>query len=1507
MRFKNYLIAGAMVIGGWLCQPIVAESLSGRSPEDVERGMVFNLLDEDVKLFKNPRVRMHVDGGRQSVTPLRNRSGAPPVKGENVRLQGCNLRPAGNDDTSIITFRATNEYQFSVLQNGDQFRANGGGCYVGNDYYYVGYSQIFGMVLPSFYHYDATTWELVEVRDLDQGCISYDMTYDATDGKIYGIFYNDDMNGYVFGSFDLATLVRTEIATLPCEYFAIAASADGVIFAIDEDGNLNKFDKQSGVATWVGSTGIEPKYKQSADFDDSTGKLYWAASHADGSSALYQVDVTDGHASKIFDFPNDEQITALHVLPPEAAAGAPNKVENLSVEFENGGLAGRISFVAPDYTYDGVALAGMLSYTVRIDGSAVASSMVEAGSLATIEASVSDSGMHTVEVVTSNNAGESPVVRTTQWFGVDSPAPVRNLDIGNDDINVTVSWDAPEKGANGGFINTAGLRYTVVRYPDEVTVAERQSATSFSEPYSKDGLTSYSYGVTVHYGNLSSETAVSGKLLVGGAFTVPYSEDFDNPKVAELYTVIDVSGDGKTWSHNYDEDEMEGDMRCAYISSNPKDDWLISPPIHLEGGKLYNISIMAGARGGWRYTEKMEVVLGSSATIEGVTTGAVATIIPEQEYEEKILSEVSGLVQVDADGDYYVGIHACSDKNMDVVIVDNLKVVEESDMSAPSAVTGLEITPDGKGGMGATIAFVTPSLTIGGEPLPTLSKVEIYRGDDVLETISPAEVNKPYSYYDDTPQAGVNEYSVRAFYGEKRGLAAKGAAFVGCDVPGLPRNVRISEDADIVTLTWEPPLTGANGGYIDSSALRYLVIDSESEIIKEGLAENQYRFIPVVDGQDMFAWSVAAVNDMGMGNSSRSNILVLGSSFSLPFRESFPDAVNQTHPWGQYLSGNGGRWFTSIIGLSPIANPQDGDGGLLTFIPEGNQDEALIYSGKIDVSTAKAPVFDFWYYYNNGMEGGLSVEVSAEHGSFQPVYKVDYSQSKAGWNIVRVPLSGVDCSGFIQVGLRGSSGNVGRHLHVDNLMVHDPAVHDLSAFGITAPDKVKVGAEATVTASIINIGMTNATSYNVELWANGSYLQTLPGVPLEALETADFEFKIVPPVVMSRNVSFGVKVIYDEDENLENNLLIGKMVSVEMPVYPTVDDLSGTYSDGYVSLEWSSLGNSVLDPESLTDGFEGYEEFSIDNIGDWTLADVDGGPGTFTISNTSSTNIPYENAGRPMAFQVFNPAHAGLLLVNGAGQPTGWMPHSGNQMLAAFGDVDGQNNDWLISPELSGDAQTITFFARSYSDMYGLESIEVLTSASYKELSSFERVKGIAPQVPANWTQYSVSLPEGTRYFAIRCISRNAFVLLIDDISYIPADAQPVALTLLGYNVYRDGVRVSDEIVATPGWREPFSANQRPKYAVTAVYDKGESYFSNIISIHTSGLVAVSDDSSIRVYSEAGKIVIEGAEGVETLVTGADGIVLWQGVPASDTLAVDLLPGIYVVTVDKESVKAVVR
>ena len=226
------------------------------------------------------------------------------------------------------------------------------------------------------------------------------------------------------------------------------------------------------------------------------------------------------------------------------------------------------------------------------------------------------------------------------------------------------------------------------------------------------------------------------------------------------------------------------------------------------------------------------------------------------------------------------------------------------------------------------------------------------------------------------------------------------------------------------------------------------------------------------------------------------------------------------------------------------------------------------------------------------MEGTLIAEVASRHGGFQPLFNVDYSKAKTGWNIARVPLSGIDCSDFIQIGLRGSTGSVGRHIHVDNLVVHDPAQHDLSAIGIVSSDKIKVGTEAAVTASLINIGTERVDGYEVEIWANGAFLQSLPGVPLEPLETAGFDFDIMPSVAMSRNVSFGVKIIYNEDENPANNILIGKSVSVEMPNYPSVQDLSGSYGDGNVSLEWSALGDCVLDPEPVTDNFECYEEFA---------------------------------------------------------------------------------------------------------------------------------------------------------------------------------------------------------------------------------------------------------------------------------------------------------------------------
>ncbi len=1512
MKLKHLLCVAMTCLASISGISATSGHTSLRSPASLPPARPYNLLNNDALLFKSPRMGVVKNLSNPTDKPAgtsgaKAPSAAPPAPGYNVRLQGCNLRASGTDATSIVVFRANPDYDMAEIVSGDQFRANGGGCYAGNDYYYMGYTQFWGMNLVQFYHYDTTTWERITVRDASEGCISYDMTYDSTDGKIYGAFYNDDMNGYVFGTFDPQTVTRTAIAQLPCEYFAIAASPDGVIYGIDEDGNLNTIDKATGNISFVGSTGIIPQFKQSADFDDSTGRLYWVAVQADQTSALYEVDVTTAAVTKIFDLPLEDQITALGVLPPETAASAPNRIEEFTLTTADAALKGTVAFTAPDYSYGGTPLTDMLAYEIRLDGEIYDSGQIAPGISRQVNVIVSEPGFHNVAVMVSNDSGTSPVSELSKWFGHDTPASVRNLTLTNDDDNLYLKWDAPTGGVNGGYIDAGSLRYTVVRQPGNEVVANLQDATTFSEPYSKEGLASYSYDVTAYAGDLASEPASSGKLLAGGAFAPPYSENFDNPAAIDLYTIIDVHNDKNTWKLEYDEDDATGDMRCGYSTSNPKDDWLISPPIKLDGGKLYTVSMQIMARGGFRYPEKMEVVIGTAPTIEGMTTGAVATVIASEEYINRTYDDVSGFAQVTDDGTYYVGVHATSDSYMDVLAIDNFKIAPEAGMDAPAAVTDLKAVPDADGSLGVTLTFNAPSETVNGDILTSLDKVEIYRGENLAHTIEPVEAGQSCTWHDTAPESGTNIYEIRAFHNGKRGLGATVQAFAGLDAPGRPTNVRITEHDGIVSMTWDAPTVGAHGGVIDASAMTYMVLDAESEIIKTGLTDTRWDFIPQIpNGQDLYAWSVSAQTPQGISNSTASNILALGQPYPMPFKESFQNAVNQTSPWGQYLMGMGGRWFTSDTGLSPIANPQDNDGGLLTFIPAADGDEAMIYSAKIDVSNATAPAVDFWYYHADGMGGDLSFEVSANYGNFIPVGSVDFTKAHSGWNFIRMPIKGVDCSGFVQFGLRASTGSISRHIHIDNIIMRDPAPYDLAALSVAAPAEIKVGTETTVTATVINVGTMAATGYKVELWVNGMMLESVDGTDIQSLETASYDFKVTPTVAMSTKAAFGMKIIYPKDRNLADNTLIASKVDVEMPHWPTVTDLTGSYDGKNVNLQWTPVSDMLMDPQPVTDKIEDYEPFITDNIGEWTVVDVDGGKGTFTIKNTSSTSISYPNAGNPMAFQVFNPSQAGLLLINGEGSSTGWMPHSGNQMFAAFGDLDGQNDDWLISPRLSGGAQTVTFFARSYSDMYGLETIEVLTSQTDRDITSFERVKGIASEVPATWTQYRVAIQEGTEYFAIRCTSRNRFVLLVDDISYVPAGAEPTQIAVNGYNVYRNGIRINDALVTKPEFSEQFAPGQVPKYAVTAVYDMGESNFSNIITVTTTGITDT-ETTEMKVTTDIGTLIVEGAEGIPLTVSRGDGIIMWSGTPGSGHIAIPLSPGIYVVASPQMTTKAVVK
>src|SRR5690554_867625 len=85
------------------------------------------------------------------------------------------------------------------------------------------------------------------------------------------------------------------------------------------------------------------------------------------------------------------------------------------------------------------------------------------------------------------------------------------------------------------------------------------------------------------------------------------------------------------------------------------------------------------------------------------------------------------------------------------------------------------------------------------------------------------------------------------------------------------------------------------------------------------------------------------------------------------------------------------------------------------------------------------------------------------------------------------------------------------------------------------------------------------------------------------------------------------------------------------------------------------------------DDFESYDNFAIENVGDWTLSDIDG------ANLYGFTGISFTNSGGPFAYIVFNPS----MTTPASNETEGFAAHSGNKFMAAFASTAGANNDWL--------------------------------------------------------------------------------------------------------------------------------------------------------------------------------------------------------------------------------------
>lgn len=172
--------------------------------------------------------------------------------------------------------------------------------------------------------------------------------------------------------------------------------------------------------------------------------------------------------------------------------------------------------------------------------------------------------------------------------------------------------------------------------------------------------------------------------------------------------------------------------------------------------------------------------------------------------------------------------------------------------------------------------------------------------------------------------------------------------------------------------------------------------------------------------------------------------------------------------------------------------------------------------------------------------------------------------------------------------------------------------------------------------------------------------------------------------------------------------------------------------------------------------FEHCRDFAIENFTPaWKTVDVDGDE-TYGFSG-----LEFPHAEEAFAFIAFNPGAIGL---------TGAEAHSGDRFGASFASYAGVNDDWLISPKLKivAGKEYMNFFVKTYMDDYGLEKYNVLVSTTDDNPESFVKI-GQTREAPAeDWEEVNIDLKEYSGkevYLAIQCVSEDAFIFMIDDIT----------------------------------------------------------------------------------------------------------------------------------------------
>lgn len=594
----------------------------------------------------------------------------------------------GNMLNGLVSFPFTEGARFSLVKYfGDANHDVTAGAYA-ERYYYAELTQTDlttqKMIPVELVRYDIEKDVTESVGELS-GYTSHinDMSYDYSTKTMYAISVLNDAYTQLF-TIDLNTAESKLVADLDRRFFTLACTYEGQLYGISFEGDFCKIDKTNGNVTVVGATGWHPTYYQSMEFDHSDETLYWAANLMGGTDfddCIATVDINTGAAQKVAAVGNSPQIAGLYVPFAASAKGTPSAVSDFDcVPGANGATTVALYWMNPTQTFDGKELSSLTDIKVYRDRELIKTfENPEMGEEMSYTDDLGDvkGGYHFYSVVASNSVGEGAEEKVRIFVGRDIPADITTLTLQHDGYDkAVISWNQPELGPNGGYVDASSLSYKVVRKPDGRVIADGLKQTTVSDE-NISPVGQYSYSVVASNADGESNAVETETRVFGPAYSMPVTFDFTAFDADNSWAVMDANKDGYAWMWTK---VSSGDRVMGHQASSTaaSDDWLISYYMPFEKDATYRA--------------EMELHAYSADKLEFALLDEMYTVKPAQVLDTVTIKgnrdkqRIGVVFKAESDGYKNLGIHALSPMRADWLEVFNLSVkkAEKSNLAAVS-------------------------------------------------------------------------------------------------------------------------------------------------------------------------------------------------------------------------------------------------------------------------------------------------------------------------------------------------------------------------------------------------------------------------------------------------------------------------------------------------------------------------------------------------------------------------------------------------------------------------------------------------------------------------------------------------------------------------------------------------------------------------------------------------------------------------------------------------------